>query len=61
MKRDEGHINLVADLESLLLQAEGYEFHDFKNKLYGAPKIALHNMLLVIVDNVKKGKYDNKL
>ena len=53
------HIFLVNDLKNILQDAENYEFHDFKNDAYGAPKIALVEKLQTVINNVKEGKYDN--
>lgn len=56
---DKRHIKLVKDLENLLEEAKAFEFHDFKNDKYAAPKMELVGFLLAMVDKVKEGGYDN--
>jgi hypothetical protein len=56
---DPGHDLLIADLRNLLRDAEAFEFHDFMNGKYAAPKVALHTALLRIDSNVSEGRYDN--
>lgn len=57
---DVGHENLFNDIGELLLEAESYDFHDFKNKKHAAPKVALVGRLNALRDNVYEGRYDNK-
>jgi hypothetical protein len=54
-----GHNALMEDLANLTKEAYDYEFHDFKNEKYGAPKIVLREKLLELAQNVVDGKYDN--
>ena len=54
-----GHNALMEDLANLTKEAYDYEFHDFKNKKYGAPKIVLREKLLELAKFVVDGKYDN--
>ncbi len=53
-----GHDFLLEDLNNLLREAENFEFDDFKYKKYATPKVELYRKLLLIANNVKKGKYD---
>lgn len=71
---DLGHQKLIADIELLIelietLQSEAgsKEFHDFFNQNYAMPKIALmaqlieiKNVISMIMENVREGKYDNR-
>lgn len=54
-----GYAALVKDLEELLMDAVEFEFDDFRNKKYAAPKIELANRLHVLRGNIMSGKYDN--
>jgi hypothetical protein len=56
---NEGHNKLMQDLTDVWKDAYDYQYHDFKNKRYPAPKVALRNRLLQLADNVVNGKYDN--
>lgn len=56
---DKGHENLINDLRDLLLEAEVFNFHDFKNDKYATPKIELYNKLNEIIHRMKDGNYDN--
>lgn len=56
---DNGHTKLMDDLARLTEEAYHYEFHDFKNTKYAAPKVELRAKLLAIAQNVIEGKYDN--
>lgn len=56
---DKGHEDLIHDLKDLMIEAAFYEFHDFKNNTYGAPKVTLRNKLLKLAENVVEGRYDN--
>lgn len=53
------HELLVDDIEKLLDEAKKKEFHDFENDKYAFPKKELVEKLGIIIENVKKGKYDN--
>lgn len=53
------HELLVSDIESLLDEVKNKEFHDFEHGRYSLPKVALMDKLMMLVDNVKDGKYDN--
>ena len=53
------HELLIKHLKCLLDEAEGYEFHDFRNTKYATPKVDLVRLLLAIVENAKSGEYDN--
>lgn len=57
--KDEGHLNLINDLSELLQEAMAGEFHDFANKKYPAPKMALNEKLHIIRMGVVNGRYDN--
>ena len=59
-KNDIGHLKLLDDITSLLKDASDYQYHDFKNSLYAAPKLALVQKLDWLLKNTKEGKYDNK-
>lgn len=56
---DKGHDKLISDLSMLLLEAQQYEFHDFRNQRYATPKVELVRQLNQLADNVKNGDYDN--
>ncbi len=56
---DKGHKGLLDDITELYNEVEAYEFHDFKNEKYPAPKISLAQKLHQIRENVINGKYDN--
>jgi hypothetical protein len=56
---DKGHKKLVKDLRKLLDEAEKYEFHDFKNTSYPAPKMTLADRLRVMRRDTLNGVYDN--
>lgn len=53
------HTQLIADIEFLLKEAKDYEFHDFNNEKYPAPKKALMDIVEKIRYNILAGKYDN--
>lgn len=59
MTPDKGHTTLVNDLKSIAADAENFEFHDFKNTSYAAPKMTLVAKLEEIIKNTKEGFYDN--
>lgn len=54
-----GHEALMQDLTELLKEAHEFEFNDFRNKKYAAPKVELRHKLLGLAQNVIDGKYDN--
>ena len=56
---DKGHEDLVSHLELLLIEAKEFEFHDFKNNEYPAPKIELVSRLELLKKNAIDGVYDN--
>lgn len=56
---DRPHSYLLRDLSFIIAEAEGFEFHDFKNTKYPAPKRELIAQLTSIINNVKNGDYDN--
>ena len=58
---DKAHIALLNDLASLINEATDYQYHDFKNSTYPAPKLALVQKLEWLLKNTKTGKYDNVL
>jgi hypothetical protein len=57
---DVGHEGLLHDLQELVKEADQYSFHDYKNKKYPVPKMALIKKLEEIMNRVKQGYYDNK-
>ena len=57
-KKDQGHENLIMDLESLLRNAQNFRYHDFKSEL-GAPKMELRDAIDILGEKVIRGKYDN--
>jgi hypothetical protein len=57
---DKGHEELLRDLKIVLVMAERFEFHDFKNERFATPKVELVKILDLMIGNVKVGKYDNK-
>lgn len=58
-KIDIGHAHLIHDIKCLLDMAERFEFHDFKNTQFGAPKMALRVFFLEGAEKAKNGYYDN--
>jgi len=54
-----GYNNLMQDLSELLQEAKNYQFDDFRNDKYAAPKVELRNQLLKLAQNVVEGRYDN--
>ena len=58
-KIDHGQRNLINDLKNLLDMAERFEFHDFKNEQFPAPKGALRGFFLEGAKKVEEGHYDN--
>lgn len=54
-----GHGKLISDIESLLQEVKEFQFHDFKNTKYPAPKIELKNRLEKCIQSVINGRYDN--
>ena len=57
---DVGHKALVAYLQAVYKEASNRHFHDYKNKKYPLPKVALVSVLETIIARAKKGYYDNK-
>ncbi len=57
--KDQGHLNLLADIQDLLTEAYLGEFHDFANNKYAAPKMALADKLHKLRMGVIEGRYDN--
>jgi hypothetical protein len=57
---DAGHTGLITDIRKLLKEAMDYDFHDYKNKKYPAPKAALIAHLSQMVSRAQNGWYDNK-
>lgn len=57
---DIGHDALVHDLEELLADAKRFEFHDFKNSTFAAPKVALAQRFNYLREQVVRGRYDNE-
>lgn len=58
-KIDKGHIKLIYALQLLLSRAEDFQFHDFKNTDYAAPKMALVEALGALLKRVTDGDFDN--
>ena len=56
--QDSGTKVLIEDLEKILQNAKEFEYHDFKNRKYDAPKITLVMHLNDIATNTMNGKYD---
>lgn len=55
----DGHDALVLELGKLLAEAKDFQFHDYRNSKYAAPKVELHKKLLQLARDVQSGKYDN--
>lgn len=53
-----GYKDLVDDLNALTQEAIKFEFDDFQNEKYAAPKIELVNRLYKLIENVRDGRYD---
>lgn len=58
-EKNDGHNKLMQDLTDLWKDAFEYQYHDFKNTKYAAPKMALKNRLEQIISLAVNGKYDN--
>ena len=56
---DKGHEKLVEDLKALLVEAEQFAFHDFKNEQFATPKIVLVQRFDTLRQRVLDGTYDN--
>jgi hypothetical protein len=41
------------------MEARNYQFHDFGNTIYSAPKVALHRKLQALAEKAAAGDYDN--
>lgn len=54
-----GHTALLQDLSVITKDACAFEFNDFRNTKYPAPKVELVHQLQAIIENTKNGKYDN--
>jgi len=59
LKRETGHEKLIRDVNFLKSESETFQFHDFKNSKYAAPKIMLVRTLTKMLENAKHGEYDN--
>jgi hypothetical protein len=57
--QDKGHIALMEDVKDLLNEAVAFEYHDFLNEKYPAPKVELVTKLRKMVDRAMAGDYDN--
>ena len=55
------HEALICDLKELLAEAEAFQYHDFKNKKFSAPKNALVAQLNFIKSKAINGEYDNNV
>lgn len=55
-----GHDRLMLDLKDLVILAERFEFHDFKNLRFPAPKLELVRRLHTMTEHAMLGRYDNK-
>lgn len=53
-----GNDRLIADIQTLLADAQAGEFGDFTNNKYPAPKMKLAEILHEMRQNVINGKYD---
>lgn len=51
-------LKLCADLKEILDLAMAEEFSDFNNRQFAMPKVELVKRLMIIVNNVKEGIYD---
>lgn len=60
MSEDKGHRKLIEDIEALLTDAREYQFHDYKNTRYEAPKLELLKRLNAMCEGVKNDRYDNQ-
>ena len=52
------NLKLCADLKELFDLAMAEEFSDFNNRQFATPKVELVKRLMIIVNNVKEGIYD---
>lgn len=57
---DTGHQALLVDLAVLVIETKDFQFHDFKNENYPAPKLTLVERFKELMQNTKNGKYDNE-
>lgn len=53
------HLDLLEDLQELISEARKFQFHDFKNTKYAAPKAVLAMILQDLRENVINWRYDN--
>lgn len=51
-------LKLCADLKEIFDLAMAEEFSDFNNRQFATPKVELVKRLMIIVNNVKEGIYD---
>ena len=58
-EEDKGHIELMADIAMLRHEASQYEFHDYMNTKYAAPKMSLVQRLDEMRLKAVNGNYDN--
>jgi hypothetical protein len=58
---DIGHEKLLEDVSGLLKMVQEFEFHDFKNKTFDTPKATLIRYFNEFAENVRQGRYDNKI
>jgi len=58
MSNEQGHDNLVNDVEALNEDVSRHFFHDFRSE-FATPKIMLVQRLQKLIDNVKDGRYDD--
>lgn len=59
MEEDKGHDGLIKDLNDILMEADNFHFHDFKNSRYATPKVELVLKLQTIINRARNGRYDN--
>lgn len=59
-ERDRAHDRLVSELGQMYSEARNFQFHDFKNTDYPAPKMVLADKLRKMRGNVLNGVYDNQ-
>lgn len=59
LEQSSGHQRLLDDIAYLATETAEYQFHDFKNTKYPAPKVALVNLLETLAKRTREGKYDN--
>lgn len=57
---DTGHKNLIDDLTAILVKAELFNYHDFHEHGFAAPKMELVEDLQALIALAKAGAYDNR-